>query len=58
MIKLYFRSNSPSITYLFLFFTGEQIFKSSKWGRLRDSVAGRPRNTNNWRFYKRPGDVT
>ena len=30
MKKLFFRSHSPCIAYLFLFFTGKQVFKSSK----------------------------
>ena len=42
MKKLFFISNSRCITYLFLFLEEEQIFKSSKQGRLRDPIAGRP----------------
>ena len=34
--KLLFRSNSPCITYLFLFFTEEKMFKRSKRGRPWD----------------------
>ena len=44
--KLFFRSNSPCITYLFLFFTGRTNIQKSltgtSTGRLRDQVAGRP----------------
>ena len=36
MKKLFFRSNSPGITHLFLFLQEEQIFKSSKRGHPRD----------------------
>ena len=37
MKKLFSRSNSPCITYLFLFFLQEEpLFKSSKQGRPRD----------------------
>ena len=39
MKKLFMRSNSPYITYLFLFFTGRT---GTSTGRLRDLVAGRP----------------
>ena len=42
MKKKFFRNNSPCITYLFLILQEEQIFESSKRGRLRDPVAGRP----------------
>ena len=42
MKKLFFISNSRCFTYLFLFLEEEQIFKSSKQGRLRDPIAGRP----------------
>ena len=46
MKKLFLRSNSPSITYLFLFFTGRkniQKFRTeTSTGRLRNPVAGRP----------------
>ena len=34
--KLFFRSNSPCITYLLLFFTEEKMFKRSKRGRPWD----------------------
>ena len=36
MRKLFFRSNSPFIKYLFLFLQKEQILKSSKQGRPQD----------------------
>ena len=36
MKKLFFRSNSPGITHLFLFLQEEQIFKSSKQGNPQD----------------------
>ena len=39
MKKLFIRTNSPYITYLFLFFTGR---KGTSTGRLRDPVAERP----------------
>ena len=39
MRKLFFRSNSPFITYLFLFLQEEQILKSSKQGRPQDVFA-------------------
>ena len=46
MKKLFFRSNSPCITYLFLFFTGRtnirKFWTGTSTGRLRDPVAGRP----------------
>ena len=42
MKKTFLRSSSPCITYLLLAFTGRTNIKSSKWGRLRDQVAGRP----------------
>ena len=46
MKKLFFRSNSPCITYLFLFFTGrtniQKFWTGTSTGRLRDPVAGRP----------------
>ena len=46
MKKLFFRSNSPCIIYLFLLFTGRaniQKFETvTSTGHLRDSVAGRP----------------
>ena len=34
--------HSSCFTHLLLFFTGKQICKSSKWGRLRDPVAEPP----------------
>ena len=44
MIKLYLRSNSPCITYLFLFFTGrtstQNIQMGTSMGRLRHPVLG------------------
>ena len=46
MKKLFLRSNSPCITYLFLFFTGrtniQKFWTGTSTGRLRDLVAGRP----------------
>ena len=46
MKKLFFRSNSPCITYLFLFFTGRTNIKKfltgTSTGRLQDPVAGCP----------------
>ena len=46
MKKLFFRSNSPCITYLFLFFIGrtnvQKFWTGMSTGRLRDPVAGRP----------------
>ena len=46
MKKLFLRSNSPCITYLFLFFTGrtniQKFWTGTSTGRLRDPVAGRP----------------
>ena len=52
MINLYFGSNSPCITYLFLYFTGEK--KNVKFpngdGRLRDTFARRVRDQIMGRF--------
>ena len=46
MKKLFFRSDCPCITYLFLFFTGrtniQKFWTGTSTGRLRDPVAGRP----------------
>ena len=46
--KLHFESNSPYITYLFQYFTGEVIIPKSYMGsyteRVRNLVAGRPRD--------------
>ena len=48
MKKLFLRSNSPSITYLFPFFTGrtniQKFWSGMSTGRLRDPVAGRSWN--------------
>ena len=48
MKKLCFRSKSPCITYLFLFFTGrtniQKFLTGTCTGRLRDPVAGRRSN--------------
>ena len=45
MKKLFFRSIRVLVLHIcFCFLQEEQIFKSSKRGRLRDSVAGRPWN--------------
>ena len=44
MKKLFFRRNSPCITYLFLFFAGraniQKFLTGTSTGRLRDPVAG------------------
>ena len=44
--KMFLRSNSPCITYLFLFFTGrtniQKFWTGTSTGRLRDLVGGRP----------------
>ena len=46
MKKLFFRSNSPCITCLFLFFTGrtniQKFLTGTSTGRLRDRVVGCP----------------
>ena len=46
MKKLFFRSNSPGITYLFLFFTGrtniQKFQMGMSTGRLWYPVVGRP----------------
>ena len=46
MKKLFFRSNSPCITYLFLLFTGrtniQNFSTETSMGHLRDPVVGRP----------------
>lgn len=42
MKKLFFTCNIHCIPHLFLFLQQEQIFKSSKWGRLGDLVVGCP----------------
>ena len=46
MKKLFFRSNSLCITYLFVFFTGrantQKLKMGTSLGRLREPVAGRP----------------
>ena len=43
-IKLYFGSNSPCDTHLFMFLWEQQIFRCSKWRRPREPVAGRAEN--------------
>ena len=46
MKKLFFRSNSPCITCLFLLFTGrtdiQKFLTGTSTGRLRDRVVGHP----------------
>ena len=55
--KVFFRSNSPFITHLSLFVTGEpniqKFYMGTFTGRLRNPVAGRPVERMMWRS----GDV-
>ena len=53
MKKMFFRCNYLCLNFYYSFLLDKQIFKSSKWGRLRDQVAGRPRD----QMMARSGDV-
>ena len=57
MKRVFFRCNSSCFTHLLLFFTGktnmQEFYMGTSMGRLRDPVAGRPRD----QMMGRSGDV-
>ena len=62
LIKLYFRSNSPCIKYLFLPFTGKNKYSNVLIGDVRETSTGSrcvtSRRPNTGKFYEGPRNVS